>query len=187
MQAACLPLSGSSAFSKLRCSSPTERDFEEMSNAGSDRELSPCSNDRLSPAPELCRERLSYSGTKEPLRFGVDSIMARTSHSPSKHSSKLSPTPRDRDSDSSVNHSPRSDISSTGTLPQSHKTHSFSVDEILGRSPTSQPHETTTSSSFITSPAHETRWPPGITVSPGFPWLPSSRLSPPPSKYFLTL
>ena len=183
MQAACLPVSGSSAFSKLRCSSPAERDFEDMSNDGSDRELSPCSNERLSPVTEMCRERLTYSGTKEPLRFGVDSIMSRTTVSP-KHDSKLSPNCKDRDSESSVNHSPRSDISTSGTLPQNHKTHSFSVDEILGKSQTSQPLETTTSSSFIASPAHETRWPPGITVSPGFPWLPSSRLSPPPSKYF---
>ena len=178
MQTACLSVSNSSAFCKLRCSSPTERDFEEMSN-GSDRDLSPCSNERVSPAPEMCADRLSYTESKEPLRFGVDSIMSRVSQSP-KHN-KLSS--KERDSDSSVNHSPRSDISVSATLPQNNsKTHSFSVDEILGKSPTSQPLEnSTSSSSYISSPAHETRWPPGLTVSPGFPWLPSSRISPPPS------
>lgn len=148
-----------------------------MSNPGSDRDLSPCSNERVSPAPEMCAGRLSYPESKEPLRFGVDSIMSRTSQSP-KHN-KL--PPKDRDSDSSVNHSPRSDISVSAIIPQNHKTNSFSVDDILGKSPTSQPLENATSSSYISSPAHETRWPPGITVSPGFPWLPSSRISPPPN------
>ena len=181
MQTACLPVSNSSAFYKLRCASPTERDFDEMSNE-SDRDLSPCSNERLSPEPDACADRLSFTETKEPLRFGVDSIMSRVSHSPKQN--KLSS--KERDSDSSVNHSPRSDISVSGPIPQNnHKSHSFSVDEILGKSPTSQTLETSTTSSpsYISSPAHETRWPTGLTVSPGFPWLPSSRISPPPSMY----
>jgi len=113
-------------------------------------------------------------------------------HSPLNRAMQYSPG-----SDISDQHSPRSDVSSPMTSehspspsepspPPAHvKSHSssFSMDEILGKSPPSSTrHPDPSSPAYVPSPAHETRWPSSLAVNAGFPWLPSSRISPPPSK-----
>ena len=178
---------------------------------------SPSPSDRLSPVSgdnnNTCQGRISFpenspvtSSTgpnmKIPLRFGVDSIMSQPhsvnhneAHSfhPTSHKLTLNTSHSPRDSDLNVTHSPRSDTSSpvsTASTPPAHqKSHSsFSVDEILGKSPSSVARQPDGSSpAYVPSPAHETRWPGSLAVSTGFPWLPSSRISPPPRKYYFPM
>lgn len=172
---------------------------------------SPCSSDRLSPEPvadsNLCNGRASKHFSelpapfKTPLRFGVDSLIAshdsrldstKDNAKCETYSSQHSPhySTKDRDSDSSYHRSPRSDTSSPGSEPSPPPAHnkshcsSFNMDDILGKSPSAPSRlPDATSPAYVPSPAHETRWPSSLAVSAGFPWLPSSRISPPPSKY----
>lgn len=205
MQPIPLAVSRASAFSRPRSSSPidVETTAEDLSKKDVSQMSSPCNSDRLSPditESNLCNGRVNFPGNsssfKAPLRFGMDSIISHNSHIDShaeghKHE-QLSPhsthSPRDRDSDTSLNLSPRSDSSSphsTSSPPAHHKSHmsSFSMDEILGKSPpASHKSDSASSPAYVPSPAHETRWPGSLAVGTGFPWLPSSRISPPPSK-----
>lgn len=189
-----------------------ENTAEDLSKKDVSPMSSPCSSDRLSPEPAgeevVCNGRASNSFSehppsfKAPLRFGVDSLISHSSKlDSSKHNSKCetyssqhSPIycGKDRDSDSSYHRSPRSDTSSPPSEPSPppahHKSHhsSFNMDDILGKSPSatgSSRLPEATSPAYVPSPAHETRWPSSLAVSAGFPWLPSSRISPPPSKY----
>lgn len=209
MQPMSLAVSRSSAFSRPRSSSPidVENTAEDLSKKDVSPSSSPCDSDRLSPEvadSKMCNGRLSYaentSSFKTPLRFGVDSLISRGSSTdsvtegsklPSPHAGHSPTRERDRDSDTSLNLSPRSDRSSprSASPPVHHKSHmsSFSMDEILGKSPpVSHKSDTTSSPAYVPSPAHETRWPASLAVGSGFPWLPSSRISPPPSKLKIT-
>ncbi|XP_045188529.1 homeobox protein MSX-2-like [Mercenaria mercenaria] len=207
MQPISLAISRSSAFSRPRSSSPidVENTAEDLSKKDITPMSSPCNSDRLSPEitdSKMCNGRVNFaensSSFKTPLRFGVDSIISHNSHADSSkegskperqspHSAHSPTRDRDRDSDTSLNLSPRSDSSSphsTSSPQEHHKSHisSFSMDEILGKSPpVSHKSDSTTSPAYVPSPAHETRWPGGLAVGAGFPWLPSSRISPPPN------
>ena len=212
MQPLSLPVSKSSAFSRPRSDSPidVENTAEDLSCKDVSPVSSPCPSDRLSPEPtepNMCnglRTSASFSDHhpapfKTPLRFGVDALISHSRLDSSKditkcetYSSQHSPihySSKDRDSDSSYHRSPRSDTSSPGSEPSpppAHKSHhsSFNMDDILGKSPSaSSRHTDPTSPAYVPSPAHETRWPGSLAVNAGFPWLPSSRISPPPSKY----
>lgn len=210
-----LAVSKSSAFSRPRSSSPVdvENSAEDLSRKEVSPASSPSASERLSPEPlehSMCNGRANNSfpehqtAFKTPLRFGVDSLISPSSRTDSTKdtsdksetfTSKHSPIfcGKDRDSDSSYHRSPRSDTSSPHSEPSPpppahNKSHSssFTMDEILGKSPasssTSSRLSETTSPAYVPSPAHETRWPSSLAVSAGFPWLPSSRISPPPSK-----
>ncbi|WAR21423.1 HOX71-like protein [Mya arenaria] len=153
-----------------------------------------------------CDTYAPHTAFKTPLRFGVDSLISHSSNmnSTRDHSLKSSSLSINihtshtrpphfspgRDSDASDQHSPRSDTSSPPTSehspppPAHNKSHSssFSMDDILGRSPpTTTRLPEPTSPAYVPSPAHESRWPSSLGVNAGFPWLPSSRISPPPS------
>lgn len=204
MHPVSLAVSRSSAFSRPRSCSPidVENTAEDLSKKDVSPVSSPSANERLSPEirdSKMCNGRVTekQSTFKTPLRFGVDSIISQTrndsvsdiyksgNHSP--HSARLAQD-EDHDSDTSLNLSPRSDSSSPDSVASPpvhhHKSHtsSFSMDEILGKSPpVSHKPDSTASPGYVPSPAHETRWPGSLAVGPGFPWLPSSRISPPPS------
>ncbi|KAH3707861.1 hypothetical protein DPMN_067279 [Dreissena polymorpha] len=133
---------------------------------------------------------LDNSKTKESARSNTSSHCDTLSISfPSSKHSPNHYSPRNRDSDGSDQHSSRSDTSSPlssappSPPPAHHKSHSssFSMDEILGKSPSSSSrHPDTSSPAYVPSPAHESRWPSSLGVGAGFPWLPSSGISPPP-------
>lgn len=205
MQPISLAVSRSSAFSRPRSSSPidVENTAEDLSKKDISPVSSPCANDRLSPEArdsKMCNGRVSesHSSFKAPLRFGVDSIISHMSRNDNLsggfkggHLSPQSPnsphTDEEQDSDNSLDMSPRSDTSSPhsrASPPVHHKSHmsSFSMDEILGKSPpVSHKSDSTSSPAYVPSPAHETRWPGSLAVGTGFPWLPAARISPPPS------
>lgn len=207
MQPISLAVSRSSAFSRPRSTSPidVENTAEDLSKKNISPSSSPCDSERLSPEirdTKLCNGRVNFaensSSFKTPLRFGVDSIISHCSNTdsvtesskselPSPHTAHSPARDRDRDSDTSLNLSPRSDRSSPNSAsspPVHHKSHmsSFSMDEILGKSPpVSHKSDANNSPAYVPSPAHETRWPASLAVSSGFPWLPSSRISPPPN------
>ncbi|KAL3864911.1 hypothetical protein ACJMK2_006558 [Sinanodonta woodiana] len=167
MQPMALTISSHSAFCKPKSSSPgLDEKFDKMNNK--ERSLGESETNVVSKIKNghITADR-QQKGT---LRFSVDSI--------------ISDNPKDEEQDNcsvqDTDESPKT--ARTNDSNSSHstsKSHSFTVDGILGK-PQSIKCSDSVPSAFLPSPGADTRWPHGISLAPGFPWLTGSRTSPPP-------
>ena len=95
---------------------------------------------------------------REPLSFGVDSIMSEKPKSRSRNEDQLDEEKRE----------------TNAQMPPCITSHSFSVDGILSRPPTNTKFSESSNISPLSPTGHEARW------TAAFPWLSGSRLTSPP-------